>query len=111
MDGVSIYQRFDSMQHELDALIDSLHELGEKLAGAEKDYRIEKRKAELYYRDKGYPASMLGDLAKGQSDIAELAYMRDVAQYAYDATREAVMAKKLGMNILRDIYRNEYGRS
>lgn len=110
VDGTEVYQRFMEMQRELDGLVESLYSAGESLAQAEKEYRVKKREAELYYRDKGYPASMLADLAKGQRDIADLAYARDLAQYAYDATREAVMAKKLQLNVLRDIYRTEYGR-
>lgn len=111
MDGTDILQRINSLSRELTELINDITIKGEALAQAEKNYRIKKREAELYYRDKGYPASMLGDLAKGQSDIADLAYMRDLAQYAYDANREAVMAKKLVINTLRDIYNNEWSRA
>lgn len=111
MDGLQIYQDIMAAIKKHDELVEGIVESGKTLAAAEKQYRIKKREAELYYRDKGYPASMLGDLAKGQSDIAELAFARDLAQYALDATKESVWGKRQEINVLRDFYSFEFGRN
>lgn len=55
-------------------------EAAEKLAEAERIYRVELAKAILVMKAKGTPATVCQDLARGDEMVAGLRYERDVAQ-------------------------------
>lgn len=68
--------------------------LGRTRAEAERDYRIALRKAVLGLRARGLPASVATDAARGQEEVARLAFERDCAQAVYDANYEALLLAK-----------------
>lgn len=74
--------------------VDAIEELGRARAEAERDYRVALRKAVLGLRARGMPASVASDAARGQEEVARLAFERDCAQAVYDASYEALLLAK-----------------
>ena len=81
-------------------------ELVEQAAQAEHDYTVALAQSITELRIKGEPATLIGDLARGQ--VAKFRYNRDVRRGISDACREAIRAyqtKISGIQTLIAAYR------
>lgn len=61
----------------------------EKLAAAERSYRVELAKAIVEQHAEGVAWSVASDVARGQKNVADLRYTRDVAKGVLDACETA----------------------
>lgn len=85
-DGVDLIDGIHESLAEADRAVKDMARLGREKAEAERKYRIAKAKRMLYERDQNrMPVSIIGDIVKGQEDIAYLAFERDCAEAVYDA--------------------------
>ena len=75
---------------------------GKALAEAERAYRVALASKILTLRDGGYPATLIGDLARGDSEVAKLKFDRDCAEVVYDSSREAINVYKKAIDVLRE---------
>lgn len=74
---------------------------GLELSQAEHDYRLLVSKETLYLRDKGMPVTIIGDVVRGLSHVAEARFKRDSAKVLYEAALEAERVHKLNLNIVQ----------
>lgn len=72
------------------------------LAENERDYRAALAKETLRLRAEGVPVTVIGDIARGNPEIAALRCTRDCSQAVYDASREAVNVLKLKLRVVND---------
>jgi len=91
--------------------VDALARNGVKLAEAERAYRVALRQEILKEREAGLPATLIGDLARGDTYIADLKLARDSAEAVYDANREAINVWKLQSRLMESQISREWGRS
>lgn len=102
---------------ELSVITNEIHESGQRLekgskelfnlakrkAETEKEYRIALAKEILRLKDEGKPATLIPDLARGNT--AELKYERDLAETLWTSARDsldAIKAQQMGLqSILR----------
>ena len=84
----------------LDAAIYQLGKRGRAAAEAEQDYRIGLRKKILEEREKGTPVTIIGDLCRGDPEIAKLRFRRDCAQVVYQSALEAINSYKLQLRLM-----------
>ena len=84
----------------LDTAIRALGKRGNLYAEAERDYRCALSKKILVERDKGTTVTIITDVCKGDSEIAELRFKRDCAEVSYKAALEAINSYKLQIRIL-----------
>ena len=75
---------------------------GKAAAEAEREYRIALASKILELRDKGFPATLIPDVARGDKTVAGLKFDRDVSQVVYDNAKEAINAYKKQIDILRE---------
>jgi hypothetical protein len=75
---------------------------GRVLAEAERAYRVALAKKILLLREDGFPATLIGDLAKGDDEVARLKLDRDCAEAVYDSSREAINVYKKEIDVLRE---------
>ena len=88
------------LREELNNTIISLQRAGYEKAKAEYTYRVALAKELLILRDKGLPATLTNDVARGNENIAKLKFNRDVAETNYDATLEKLRATKIELDIV-----------
>lgn len=81
---------------------------GQAAADAEKVYRIKLAEKMLFLREQGVPATMVGDIARGDKTVAQLKFERDCAQVVYDNAQEAVMVYKKQIDVLREQIEREW---
>ena len=104
---------FNEIQADIKILnhkIKELKEFGFKKAEAEERYRIELSK---YLAEKileGQKVSVLGDLARGDTKIANLRKDRDKWQIMYDTTLESIFSLKTSIRIMETQMKLEWGK-
>lgn len=84
----------------LDEAIRQLNKRGQAYAEAERDYRIELAKKTLLEREKGTPVTIIGDICRGDPQIAAMRFKRDCAEVVYKSAMEAINSYKLQVRIL-----------
>lgn len=75
---------------------------GRAAAEAEQTYRVALAEKILLLREGGLQATLIGDVARGDKDVARLKFDRDCAQVVYENAQEAVMVFKKQIDVLRE---------
>lgn len=75
---------------------------GRAAAEAEQTYRVKLAEKMLTLRDNGYPATLIGDLARGDKEVARLKFERDCAEVVYENAQEAINVFKRQIDVLRE---------
>lgn len=81
---------------------------GKALSQAEMTYRVALAEKILNLRDSGFPATLIGDLARGDKEVAKLKFDRDCAEVVYDNAREAINTYKKNIDVLREQIAREW---
>jgi len=95
----------------LERAIEELKPRGQMKATTERDYRMALAKKILEMRAEGTPATLIGDLSRGQEDIANLKMQRDIAETLYESALEAINVYKLKIRILESQLSREWGNA
>ena len=107
---MDLYEEIVKLMAELTASIRKLRANGEKLAEAERDYKITLRKEALILRTaEDMPATLINQIIYGAPEVAEKRFKRDVEQANYDANKEHINITKLKLRILEAQLSREYG--
>lgn len=93
----------------LDVAISELRRRGQKYAEAERDYRVALAKQMLTERDNGMPVTIISDICKGKSEIAQLRFRRDCAEVLYKSAMEAINSMKLQIRLMDSQLDREWG--
>lgn len=90
--------------------IDELAEAGETKSRAEANYRVALASFMAQEIALGRKVTVLGDLARGQKNIASLRLNRDMKQVIYDSIQERIYAIKTEIRLLETMLKLEYNR-
>jgi hypothetical protein len=82
--------------------------LGTEFAEAERAYRESLAMKMYELRDQKIPVTIIGDLSRGDHNVALLRAKRDSAEAFYKAQWELIQAEKLELKILSDQIKMEY---
>lgn len=111
MSGHDLFMEMQDKQQLLEKALKELGRRGRAKADSEQKYRIALAQEILIKRDKGFPATLISDLCRGEKHIAKLKFERDVADTMYTAALEAINAYKLNIRVLSDQIDREWNRS
>lgn len=95
-----LIQEIEDMRKELNSTITELKKAGYDKAKHEYTYRVALAKELLIQRDKGLPATLVNDIARGNEEIARLKFNRDYSDTIYEATLEKLRAIKIELGIV-----------
>ena len=111
-DGIDLVEGLHGSLADAERGIRDMARLGREKAEAERKYRVAKAKRLLYEREQNRtPVSIIGDIVKGQEDIAYLAFERDCAESVYDANRESVLLSKKKADTYREQIAREWSQA
>lgn len=110
MEGQSLWQEICQKRRDLCDEIDRMRDAGMQLARNEAEYRKALAKFIALRRADGVPVTIIGDLARGDDDIALLRMQRDMSQVLYDVSREKINAVKKELGILQGQWEREWSR-
>lgn len=84
---------------------------GLELARAERDYQQAKNKRALELKAQGFPATLIGQVLKGDESVSEAMFRRDCAQVLYDSAREALNVYKLDCRLIESQIEREWNQA
>jgi hypothetical protein len=111
MSGVDLLTDLQQTIREMDKALYALRPAGDKLAGATRDYQVALAKEQLKEREAGLPATLISDMSRGDSTVADLRFARDCADVNYGAVQESINVWKLKARLLEAQISREWGRS
>ncbi len=111
MSGQELFEELSEKTKLLDTALTHFGKRGRIYANAHAKYRMELSKEILAEREKGTPVTIVSDVCRGKTTIADLCMKRDIAEAMYKAAQEAINVYKLEVNILREQIDREYHRS
>ena len=111
MSGVDLTLELIDVLRLCDIALSQLRKRGRRAAETEQEYRIALAKKELFLRDDGKPATLIGDLARGDKEVAALKMVRDIAEIDYEANREAINVYKLKARLIEAQIAREWGKA
>ncbi|MDU2291934.1 MAG: hypothetical protein E7D69_18035 [Clostridium celatum] len=105
MDIAEKLQLLEKSKQTLDALTVELRKRGYALAAAEREYRKALAIKEIQLRSKGssVPANLAYDIARGEPEIAELRYKKQVLEIEVDVCRDRLRNERQNNEILRSL--------
>ena len=106
---MDLYEQIQELMAQLTAAINKLRANGEKLAEAERDYKITLRKEALKLRADDTPVTLINQIIHGVPEVAEKRFKRDVEQANYDDNKEYINVTKLKLRLLEAQLSREWG--
>jgi Na+/phosphate symporter len=106
--GQDLYQDMDKNVKELNSALSEFRKRGESYAQARRDYQVALSKEILSQRDKGTPVTIIGDICRGMSAIADLRLKKDIAEALYKSAGEAINVKKMIIRVLEEQIKREW---
>ena len=107
---MDLYEEIQRLMLELTASIKTLRANGEKLAEAERDYKLTLRQEALKLRaGDNMPVTLINNVIYGVPEVADKRFKRDVEQANYDANKEHINVTKLKLRILEAQLAREWG--
>ncbi len=108
---MDLYEQIQNLMTELTASIKMLRKNGEKLAEAERDYKITLRQETLKLRAGDMPVTLINQVIYGIDEVAQKRFKRDVEQATYEANKEHINVTKLKLRILEAQLAREWGNA
>ncbi len=103
-----LWAEVEKVKNQLDQALSTCRKNGLEWAEAERKYRLKKSQEELRLRNENYPVTLIPDIVKGLSEVADLDFKRNVAMVTYKANQEAILVKKLELKTLESELEREY---
>lgn len=102
---VNKLQQLEESKLRLEAITEELRKRGYEKALSERAYRRSLAKKELTLKTRGnnFPAGMVSDMARGDEEVSELRYKRDIAQIDYDICKDKLRNERSQIEILRSL--------
>ncbi|MBU3131568.1 hypothetical protein KPL40_03815 [Clostridium gasigenes] len=98
-------QQLEKSKLVLESLTEELRKRGYKKAQSERDYRRSLAKKELTLKTRGnnFPAGMVSDMARGDDEVSELRYMRDISIIEYEVCKDKLRNERSQIEALRSL--------
>ncbi len=106
---MDLYEQITELMQQLTASIKMLRTNGEKLAEAERDYKITLRQEALKLRAGDMPVTLINQIIYGIDEVANKRLKRDIEQANYEANKEFINVTKLKLRILEAQLSREWG--
>ena len=95
-----LVEQINNLNSELTQSIKLLRKNGDAYAKAERDYQVAKAQTVLRMKNAGATVTEIQLSVKGQPEVAEKLFTRDVAKVMYEANQEHINTVKLQLRLL-----------
>lgn len=107
---MDLYNDIQELMKELSSSIQMLRTNGNKLAVAERDYKVTLRQEALKLRtEKDMPVTLINQVIYGVPEVAEKRLKRDIAETMYNTNLEHINVTKLKLRLLENQLAREWG--
>lgn len=104
----NLYLDIQEAMNRMEISLSELKKYGVEFVQKEHDYRSELSKLLLLKREAGIPATILGDVCRGDRRIAKIRLDRDCAEVLYKVAQESINVYKLEFKHLEAQIDREY---
>lgn len=80
-----------------------LKELAQDKAESERKYKKALAKKILRLKDEKYPATLINDLARGDDEVADMRFYRDLARVQYDTAKSCMRSAEAQISSIQSI--------
>lgn len=98
----------NELQENLNVSVKQLRKSGEEYANAYKEYRIALAKQLVVLKDRNIPATLCGDLARGDSEVANKKYEEIRTEAIYRANLESINSLKIQIKVVENQLEREW---
>lgn len=95
-----LIEEINRLNGELTQSIKMLRQSGNAYAKAERDYQIAKAQTVLRMKDSGSPMTEINLSIKGQPEVSQKLFDRDVAKVMYESNQEHINTVKLQLRLI-----------
>lgn len=95
-----LIEEINRLNGELTQSIKMLRQSGNAYAKAERDYQIAKAQTVLRMKDAGSPMTEINLSIKGQPEVSQKLFARDVAKVMYESNQEHINTVKLQLRLI-----------
>lgn len=106
-----LVEQINKLNSELTQSIKLLRRNGNEFAKAEREYQVAKAQTVLKMKDAGASITEIGLSIKGQPEVSELLFKRDVARVMYEANQEHINTVKLQLRLLDNQIAREWSQN
>ena len=108
MDGTTLYDQRQQAINSLKNSMEKFYQNGVAYAEANRIYRQTMRQKVLALKAEGYAVTLIERLAKGDADVAEAEFNKNVAETLYKASAENINIQKLILRSLEEEIAREW---
>ena len=106
-----LVEQINKLNSELTQSIKLLRKNGDAYARAEREYQVAKAQTVLKMKDAGASMTEINLSIKGQPEVSEKLFARDVAKVMYEANQEHINTVKLQLRLLDNQIAREWGNT
>lgn len=106
-----LIEEINRLNKELTQSIKMLRRSGNAYAKAERDYQIAKAQTVIKMKDAGASVTEISLSIKGQPEVSEKLFARDVAKVMYESNQEHINTVKLQLRLLDNQTAREWGNA
>ena len=106
-----LIEQVNRLNSELTQSIKLLRKNGDAYARAEHDYQVAKAQTVLKMKDAGATSTEINLSIKGQPEVSEKLFQRDVARVMYETNQEHINTVKLQLRLLDNQIAREWGNN
>ena len=106
-----LVEQINKLNSELTQSIKLLRKNGDAYVKAEREYQVAKAQTVLKMKDAGASITEINLSIKGQPEVAELLFKRDVAKVLYETNQEHINTVKLQLRLLDNQIAREGGNN
>lgn len=103
-----MWEEIEQCIRDLNKTVTSFKQYKKEYAIKERDYRIALAKKILEERTKGTPVTIISDLVRGDEEIAQLRFEKDIAQGLSESADHGINFYKLKLRTLESQYSKEW---
>lgn len=103
---MELVRKMFELQNQLREEVKTMHKYGIEYAKAKREFLVVLAETEVKLRDSGVPATLVKDIAKGQT--ADERFKMDAAEVIYSTAQESINATKLSIKMINDQIRREW---
>lgn len=103
-----LVEQINKLNTELTQSIKLLRQNGNEFAKTERDYQVAKAQTVLKLKDAGCPVTEINLRIKGEPEVSEKLFKRDVAKVMYESNQEHINTVKLQLRLLDNQMQREW---
>lgn len=106
-----LMSEMNRMKDDLHKSMRMLRQNGENLAKKENAYQVKKAQAVLVMKSQGATSTEINLTIKGQPEVSEALFERDMAKVMYEANQEHINVVKLELRVLENQIAREWSNN